>query len=1211
MLKPGEHFILPQSILFNPFAAFNQTTPSKLVLMSAGFQEGSKIESHLSPDQVTIKRKNPGTWSVNKKFLFFGLPQYFHAKLGSVGSRYLSIESERAINSFIYQFENELQLYPYEMLTHPLVENLKNELVPVSQHDQLGPRFELTKNPMDRHYQLNNKKDTEIRSLYCSLLQRSLRLKIPIHLVAYADGVEMRMQINNLEFMPLVQAEVKVHYPSENQDPIIQGMLGLSVQEQKTQIYEFECDSFSVSSENACLSLQPRSSEKQKIVRVLSQFQIKPDDQQIYWIHQHEQITNILSTLFINGSEQSLLDQELSKAQKASQNQVRAQIDLTDQKAFCFLQEYRPNEGHLSETTDAGLNQKLLKFQNAAPAFYFLVRILQNGIGWTLSDPKKVVTRSSKRDYELAFLKNRGFAYLTIYEVLQFVLHGISSDGQKVETTEVLIEKLKQKMANLTARQSEKYFEYKASYEFKDFYTPAFAQYFDDLIKSIVLKLSEDFYFYTFKGLVQIDDYLRPFCEILRASIEYHVQKSKAEIFLKKSKGPFSDYTFDFSLEQKPRIELSEVASMPGFFWPIESKTAIIPYLKGDFEVLIDGLPIQQLTQDELSFQMSLGEETKNALDSTDWFDLHPEVFLRGQKIPFDQIQFDTHQSYIQYQGQIFKIDPLSLPSVKILERFWSKIQGYERKKLGKNEGSVFHLPRHEVLDLLVMKEQGIPIVGGGERWQRISLYFDQMISNQVQTVEVPASVVVDLKDYQKAGFKWFQDIYQLGLGGILADDMGLGKTVQCLTFLEQLSQRKQLGASLVVVPTSLTYNWISEAQKFTPELPMMYQHPVDFFQGTSLPQSDFVLVTTYGLLSEYADSFKAQKWNVIVFDEAQNLKNIQSQRTSLARSLVAQSKFCLTGTPLENNLNELYSLIDLCLSGSLGSLQDYKRLTSDTLPVEQVTDNRNYLKQKIRPLILRRQKSKVLFDLPEKTETLLKIPFENEQKEIYKKIATSGNQQVQQIVSAKGSAHGQLEMLTALLRLRQVCSDPRCIPNIKYDKVPPKHEDLIDRLKTLNSSGESALVFTQFLGTLERLNTMLQKEGIPVFCMTGKTSRKQREEILQEFQNSKESQVLLMTLKTGGVGLNLTKASYVFHLDPWWNPQVENQATDRVHRMGQSKKVQIYRYVMKDSLEEKIENLKLSKSSLFDMMMNEDIGAVIGDDQFRLSYESFKLLLS
>lgn len=271
------------------------------------------------------------------------------------------------------------------------------------------------------------------------------------------------------------------------------------------------------------------------------------------------------------------------------------------------------------------------------------------------------------------------------------------------------------------------------------------------------------------------------------------------------------------------------------------------------------------------------------------------------------------------------------------------------------------------------------------------------------------------------------------------------------------------------------------------------------------------------------------------------------------------------------------------------------------------------FLKQLIKPIVLRRQKNQVLQELPDKTIHLLKLDFSKKQKEIYKKVAGSQSQQIARLVQEQGELKSRLQMFTALTRLRQICSDPACLPNVSYEEIPPKVELLIDSVKEHIEKGESVIVFTQFLTTQNRISTELTRHGIFHQNMNGSTTQNKRVQILSDFETSEEPSVLVMTLKTGGVGLNLTKASVVIHLEPWWNPAVENQATDRVHRMGQNRDVSVYRYIMKDSLEEKMEILKTKKEKTFNLVFDDtesvDAESILLNNK-GLSHEDFHFLI-
>ncbi len=624
----------------------------------------------------------------------------------------------------------------------------------------------------------------------------------------------------------------------------------------------------------------------------------------------------------------------------------------------------------------------------------------------------------------------------------------------------------------------------------------------------------------------------------------------------------------------------------------------------------LDDQTIEELKDEDFISEFIL-DETPDAEGKIDWFELHPKFFFKGVEIEESQAKRLSETGMITFQGKIYRLNQSSLPSLEKLTHFWDQLASATGQKRGtKKSDRIYRLPKHYTLELLALRSTGVR-VKGGPIWDGIVQFYDNLNSER-PPLPLPEGFKGELKAYQHRGVQWIHDLYKLGLGGILADDMGLGKTVQTLVFLEMLRQKGELGHSLIAVPTSLTYNWFSEARRFTPDL------PIHIFQSREISKArDFleknphaVVICTYGLLAEHESFFSNYRWSVHIYDEAQNLKTITAKRTTVSRKLPARFKLCLTGTPLENHMGEFYSLMDLVVPGSLGVFDQFRKtyMQSYNPDPERV----QYLKTKTRPLVLRRTKSAILKELPQKSESTVKIPFSDKQLAIYRDIALSWNSKVRKAISDDGESKSQLIMLTALLRLRQVCSAPGSVPNVTYTETPPKLTLLTDNLKSIIETGESALVFTQFLGTFDLLSSELKKAGIPFFSLHGKVSRKDREIQLQKFQEFPKGSVMLMTLKTGGVGLNLTKASYVFHLEPWWNPAVENQATDRTHRIGQTKPVQVYRYIMSESVEEKIEILKGRKSSQFNALFSDvETTQEVGEGgSFSLSQKDFEYLL-
>ena len=637
---------------------------------------------------------------------------------------------------------------------------------------------------------------------------------------------------------------------------------------------------------------------------------------------------------------------------------------------------------------------------------------------------------------------------------------------------------------------------------------------------------------------------------------------------------------------------------------------AFLPLQNEGANLSLDDQTIEELDDGDFVSEFIL-EETPDAQGKIDWFELHPKFFFKGVEIDESQAKRLSETGMMTFQGKIYRLSGSSIPSLEKLSNFWDQLAGGATQKKGqKKSDRIYRLPKHYTLELLALRNTGVRIKGG-PIWDEVVRFYDSLNADR-PPLDLPTGFKGELKPYQHRGVQWIHDIFKLGLGGILADDMGLGKTVQTLVFLEMLRNRNEMGHGLIVVPTSLTYNWFSEATRFTPELPIHIFQSKEISKAKAFleenPQG--IIISTYGLLAEHEAFFSQYRWTLHIYDEAQNLKTITAKRTTVSRKLPARFKLCLTGTPLENHMGEFYSLMDLVVPGSLGVFDQFRKTYMQSYSPEP--DRIQYLKSKTRPLVLRRTKSAILKELPQKTESTVKIPFSEKQLAIYRDIALSWNSKVRKAINEDGESKSQLIMLTALLRLRQVCSAPSSVPNVSYPETPPKLSLLVDNLKTIVETGESALVFTQFLGTFDLLAKEFEKTGIPFFSLHGKVSRKDREVQLRKFQEQPGGSVMLMTLKTGGVGLNLTKASYVFHLEPWWNPAVENQATDRTHRIGQTKPVQVYRYIMSESVEEKIEILKSRKSSQFNALFSDvETSQELGEGgAFSLSQKDFEYLL-
>ena len=674
--------------------------------------------------------------------------------------------------------------------------------------------------------------------------------------------------------------------------------------------------------------------------------------------------------------------------------------------------------------------------------------------------------------------------------------------------------------------------------------------------------------------------------------------------------------TLDEKVLTKQRFkEFKQAKNRAGFYLENALEGVLLTTVPAGAKVYLNGKALDSLNAEDIESIFKINE-TGEAID---WFELHPEVFLKGKRVNKSEDIVFHGKGCIEHKGQYYLIPQTTLPKVKWLDYFWKKLTSAGAKKSNSWDAKIEQIPKSQTLELLAMHEAGIP-VQGGERWEKILFEYQKLKNRDKVSFEFDTEdYSVPLKQFQKSGTQWMIDLYRLGLGGILADDMGLGKTIQSIGALEWLRFNNEMGHCLVVVPTSLTYNWVSEVEKFAPNIPVFnYSSQTrDKHEKFLAKNKNSLTVITYGLFNRNCKNLENDAtWNITLFDEAQNLKNITATRTGYARKFPCNVKFCLTGTPMENHYGEFYSLVDIAVPGALGSYSDFMKAfnfkASKGVNFKNMEQDLEYLKLKTAPLVMRRTKEKILKELPDKTETSIKLDFEAKQEKIYRDIAIAYNEKIKEVVYLKGDNKSQLEILSAILRLRQACSYPQALPEVKYDKEPPKFKALFGQLSQIAEEGHKSLVFTNFKTTLLAIEEGLEEQGQKVFIITGATPKKKREKILKDYEEYEGAAVLGMTLKTGGVGLNLTCANYVFHVEPWWNPAAESQATDRAHRMGQKNKVQVYRYIMRESIEEKIETLKQRKTLAIEGLFSEEAFNIkkAAFAKTGLSYEDFEYLV-
>ncbi|MBC8096295.1 MAG: DEAD/DEAH box helicase, partial [Akkermansiaceae bacterium] len=464
------------------------------------------------------------------------------------------------------------------------------------------------------------------------------------------------------------------------------------------------------------------------------------------------------------------------------------------------------------------------------------------------------------------------------------------------------------------------------------------------------------------------------------------------------------------------------------------------------------------------------------------------------------------------------------------------------------------------------------------------------------------------LRPYQKHGVAWLRFLRENHFGGILADEMGLGKTLQTLAFLRsRRSEAVDSGKpSLIVCPTSLVFNWVAEATRFTPDLKVLpLQGPDRHTRFDQIQQYDLI-VTSYALIRRDAEKYRELEFDTVVLDEAQHIKNRQTQNAQAVKAIRGQHRLVLTGTPLENSVLDLWSIFDFLMPGYLGTAKDFRERYELPIAKEKNSEAQSRLARRLRPFMLRRLKREVAADLPEKIEQVSFCELTPDQRAVYQQVIESTRKEVLAAVGAQGIAKSRMLVLTALLRLRQICCDLRLLKldGVKPETASGKLDLFAELLQEVIDGGHRVLVFSQFVGMLTLLEERLKEEGVEFCYLDGSTQN--RAAVVEKFQKTSSIPVFLISLKAGGVGLNLTGADTVIHFDPWWNPAVEAQATDRAHRIGQTRVVTSYKLITRDTIEEKILTLQNRKRDLIQ-------ATLAGEEEFAaaLNWEEIQELLA
>ena len=611
------------------------------------------------------------------------------------------------------------------------------------------------------------------------------------------------------------------------------------------------------------------------------------------------------------------------------------------------------------------------------------------------------------------------------------------------------------------------------------------------------------------------------------------------------------------------------------------------------------------------SFKIEIIETDDQAADwqfnieesSAFWFDLELGIDVDGQRVSL----FPILQTAIKSLGPGATVE--SLDTLNMGGKFLCHMPN----------GKILSLPYERVRDMMAILIElfddkmkngklAVSLVQANQllQWPSLSELFwkgakrlkeiaERLRSFQgVAKIEAPRDFRTTLRDYQKDGLYWLQFLREFGLGGILADDMGLGKTVQALCHIWLEKKEKRLDKPfLVVCPTSVLPNWLDEARRFTPKLKVLDLYGPNRLAGFDTMDEHDLVITTYPLLTRDIDHYFSQEFHGVILDEAQVIKNSQTKIRECVARLKSDHRICMTGTPVQNHLGELWSLLDFTMPSILGTTKQFTDNFRTPIEKFKSEERQRLLASRIRPFLLRRTKEAVALELPPKTVMYQSVELEKDQRDLYETVRATMLEQVKQAVLEQGLQKSQIIILVALLRLRQICCDPR-IANIdaaKSVKTSVKLDALMELLVPLVEEGRRILLFSQFTGMLDLIAYELDQRDINYVEIRGST--KDRKTPVKQFQAG-AAPVFLISLKAGGTGLNLTAADTVIHYDPWWNPAVEDQATDRAYRIGQDKPVFVYKLMAKDTIEERMRELQEKKRERYQAILDGDKNTAI-----------------
>jgi hypothetical protein len=582
-----------------------------------------------------------------------------------------------------------------------------------------------------------------------------------------------------------------------------------------------------------------------------------------------------------------------------------------------------------------------------------------------------------------------------------------------------------------------------------------------------------------------------------------------------------------------------------------------------------------------------------------DWFDLDLGIEVDGERIAllpilldlFERAPDDMTPAALEELGDdsVYGTLPdgriLPIPAYRLKAMLEALYELFASRKVS-GEGSI-RLSRAEMTRLTAI-ETALP--NGALRWEGGEMLRDLArklaSTSEIPAVAPPKGLKAKLRHYQEEGYAWLQFLAGLGLSGILADDMGLGKTVQTLAhILAEKEQGRLTRPCLIVGPTSLVPTWRNEARKFAPDLEVLVLHGNERAELFDEIDSHDVVLTSYALLLRDKERLLAHHYRMVVLDEAQAIKNPATKLARTACQIQADHRIALSGTPMENHLGELWSVFHFLMPGFLGDRETFRKVFRNQIEKEGDASRQALLAARVKPFLLRRTKEQVAAELPPKQEVMREIELAEAQRDLYESVRLSMHQRVREEIQQRGLARSNIAILEALLKLRQVCCDPRLLKSGQGSEVASaKFELLMEMLPNMVEAGRHIIVFSQFVEMLDLIDEALTAVRIPFVKLTGQT--KDREAPVKRFQAG-EVPIFLISLKAGGTGLTLTRADTVIHYDPWWNPAVEAQATDRAHRIGQDKTVFVYKMISSGTVEEKMVELQAKKQALVDSVLS------------------------